>query len=168
MDRRATPFAPLQLRPESRRAAAGAILLAVLGVAAAIVGLDGWLFRGHLPQDYVEFYTGPLSPRTFVVCAFAMMEEVKYRLLLMTALVVLARLMRVPLTPAVLWGIIVIAQFANVHALVLDDPLYATLRYWAVGCVWGWLYWRHGWLSALLGHGVSHLALDPLLLVALK
>lgn len=154
--------------PLNRAAAARAVVLAVVGVTVFILLLDGWLFRAHLPQRYVDFYTSPLSPRTFVVCAMAMIEEVKYRLLLMTALVVLARLARVPMMPALLWGIVIVAQFANVHPWVLDDPLYATLRYWVVGCTWGWLYWRHGWVAALLGHGVNHLLLDPLLLVALK
>lgn len=51
---------------------------------------------------------------------------------------------------------------------VFADPLYATLRYWLVGAVWGWLYWRHGFLAALAGHGLSHLLLDPLLLRALQ
>jgi hypothetical protein len=51
---------------------------------------------------------------------------------------------------------------------VLHDPVYASLRYLAVGSVWGWLYWRHGWVSALIGHGAAHLVLDPLLLVGLR
>jgi hypothetical protein len=33
--------------------------------------------------------------------------------------------------------------------------------------VWGWLYWRHGFVSALLGHGLCHLLLDPALRAAL-
>jgi membrane protease YdiL (CAAX protease family) len=158
----------LSLFPEDKRAAARDVTIAVLAVAAVIVLLDAWLFRSHLPQKYVDFYTSPLVPRMFAVCAFALGEEIKYRLLLLTALVVLASAARIRLTASVFWAIIALSQFANVWALVLDDPLYGTLRYWAVGSVWGWLYWRRGWISAAIGHGVSHLLLDPLLLTALR
>jgi len=68
--------------------------------------------------------------------------------------------------PAVV-AIIVAAQFANVGVLVVADPLYAGLRYWLVGCVWGWLYWRHGWLAAVAGHVLTHPVLDPVLYLVL-
>lgn len=148
-------------------AAARGVVLAVLGVTLFVVVLDGWLLRRHLSADYLAFYTGPLVPRMLAMSLLACIEELKFRLLLMTALVALASLVR--RKPPACWfvAIIVAAQFANVWALVLADPLYASLRYWAVGCVWGWLYWRHGWLAALVGHGAVHLMLDPALLLAL-
>ena len=149
-------------------AAGRAVALAVLGVTIFVVLLDGWLFRRHLPAGYVAFYTGPLVPRIFVMSLLACVEELKFRLLLMTALVALAALVRRKPPAAWFVAIILAAQFANVWTLVLGDPLYASLRYWAVGCVWGWLYWRHGWLSALVGHGTAHVLLDPALLWALR
>lgn len=158
----------LRLVPQDKQASLRDGAIAVLAVTAFIVALDVWLFRSHLPQKYVDFYTSPLVPRMFVVCAFALGEELKYRLVLMTALVVLASAARIRLTASWFWAIIALSQLANVYALVLDDPLYATLRYWAVGSVWGWLYWKRGWITAAAGHGVSHLLLDPLLLVALR
>lgn len=139
----------------------------MLGVTAFIIVLDGWLFRAHLTDYYVDFYTRPLLPRTVVVSVFAMMEELRYRLVVMTALVALAMLVRIKPTPALFAAVIVIAQFANVGAQVIADPLYASLRFLAVGCVWGWLYWRHGFASAFVGHGTSHLLIDPLLLAVL-
>lgn len=164
-----TPLlAGLRLVPQDKQASLRDGAIAVLAVTAFIVALDVWLFRSHLPQKYVDFYTSPLVPRMFVVCAFALGEELKYRLVLMTALVVLASAARIRLTASWFWAIIALSQLANVYALVLDDPLYATLRYWAVGSVWGWLYWKRGWITAAAGHGVSHLLLDPLLLVALR
>lgn len=149
-------------------AAARAVALCVVGVTAFVVLLDGFLFRAHLSRDYVAFYTGPLFPRIFAMCLLACIEELKFRLLLMTALVALAALFR--RKPPALWFVaaILAAQFANVGALVLADPLYASLRFWAVGSVWGWLYWRHGWLAALVGHGTVHLLLDPALLGVLR
>jgi hypothetical protein len=158
----------LRLFPEDRRAAARDVAIAVMAITAVIVLLDAWLMRSHLPQKYVDFYTSPLVPRMFVVCLFALGEEIKYRLLLMTALVVLASAVRIRLTASWFWAIIALSQLANVYPLVIEDPFYGALRYWAVGSVWGWLYWKRGWMSAAAGHGLSHLLLDPLLLVVLR
>lgn len=166
--RTARLFGGLRLTPRNRRKAAIATVLAVLGVTMFIVSIDGWLFRAHLPGSYVDLYTSPLVPRMFIICGMALVEEVKFRLLLMTGLVALASVLRIRPTAPLFWAVIVIAQFANVWPWVLNDPLYASLRFWAVGCVWGWLYWKHGWLSAAAGHGVNHLLIDPLLLLALK
>lgn len=164
----AAPFGELTLVPRDGRRAVGATIVAVLGVTAFILVLDGWLFRAQLSGEYVDFYTRPLLPRAVVVSVFAMVEELRYRLLVMTGLVALALMVRIKPTTALFWAVIILAQFINVRALLIADPLYASLRFWAVGCVWGWLYWRHGFMSALLGHGSSHLLIDPLLLLALE
>lgn len=118
----------LRLAPRDRRAVFGAAVLAILGVSAFIALLDGWLLRSRPPASYVDFYTGPLVPRTFVMCLLSAWEEVLYRLLLMTALVVLASAARVRLTWPVVLAIILLAQLVAVHALVVADPLYASLR----------------------------------------
>jgi hypothetical protein len=60
-------------------------------------------------------------------------------------------------------GAVVLAQLVNVEWLALEAPPWGALRFWLVGCTWGWLYWRHGFASALIGHGAVHLLLDPLL-----
>jgi hypothetical protein len=59
-------------------------------------------------------------------------------------------------------------QLALVGGLVIAFPAYASLRFLAVGLVWAWTYWRHGWITALAAHGTSHLLLDPLLLAVLR
>ncbi len=64
-------------------------------------------------------------------------------------------------------GAILVAQFADIGGLVVAWPEYAVPRFWLVGTVWGWLYWRHGFVSALAGHGLCHLLLDPVLRAAL-
>ena len=160
-------FAPylagLRFSPRDRQAAAKATVAAVVGVTAFIVLLDGLLFRRWLPADYVNFYAGPLLPRMARMCASAALEEVEFRLLLMTGLVMAMSRLKRPLPPAAFVAAILISQFANVGGLVLAYPLYASLRFWAVGSVWGYLYWRHGWLAALIGHASCHLLLDPLL-----
>lgn len=131
--------------------------------------IDCYMFRNYLPQEYINFYTSSITPRILLICVLSMLEEVKFRLFLMTALVLGATyiLGRRP-SNVIMLVIIVVAQFANVGALVLADPAYAALRYLAVGSVWGWLYWRYGWLAAFIGHSTTHLVLDPLLLIGLS
>jgi len=143
--------------------------LTMVGVTAFVIALDCWLFRGHLSADYLRIYTGPLAAHTPALCILAAFEELKYRLLIMTALVVAL---------TALWGrappwwamalIIVGVQAVNVAGPLIADPGYASLRYLAVGSAWGWLYWRYGWSVALVGHATCHLVLDPLLLIGLQ
>ena len=153
----------LRMRPPDWRRALVAVFASILGVAAFIALLDIAVFRAALPADYVAFYTSPLMPRTAITCLRAAMDEVMFRLILMTSMVIALSAWRGPLTPRLFVAVIVASQLADVGALVAADPVYASLRYWAVGCVWGWLYWRHGWLAALAGHGMAHLVLDPVL-----
>ena len=145
-----------------------AVAASIVCVTAFIAILDALVFRQSLPPEYVANYTSPLVPRTFITCMAAALDEIKFRLVLMTALVMLLGWWRGRLSPAWFVAAILAAQFVNVAGIVLADPLYGTLRFWAVGSVWGWLYWRHGWLAALAGHGTTHLLLDPVLLALLR
>lgn len=159
----------LRLLPSDWKKAATAIALSIVGTTGFILILDCVLFRPHLPSSYVSFFTGPLAPRTLAMCILAVLEELRFRLALMSALVLAAAALWKRTPPA--WCFLLIitgAQLANVGMFVLHDPVYASLRYLAVGCVWGWLYWRYGLVSALIGHGTAHLVLDPLLLVGLR
>lgn len=158
----------LFLFPKNTGDACKAVVLSILGVTAFIVALDAWLFRGTLPAAYVEHFTSPLIPRMFFACAGSAIEEFKFRLIGMTALGVILSRGSGHLPSSVWIAIILTTQFINVGNLILADPLYASLRYLAVGSVWGWLYWRHGWLAALSGHATCHLLLDPLLVQMLR
>jgi hypothetical protein len=62
---------------------------------------------------------------------------------------------------------IILSQLANVFPLLLDTPVYSLLRFWLVGSVWGWLYFRHGWLTAAVAHPLTHPVMDPLLRLTL-
>jgi hypothetical protein len=160
----------LRFLPCKWRAAAIAVALSIAAVTAFILVLDCFLFRAHLPANYVTFFTSPLTPRLQVICLLAAYEEVKFRLLLMTVLCVVVAALWKRTPPGWCFVLIIIAaQFANVGGSILKnpDPVYTSLRYLAVGSVWGWLYWKHGWLSALIGHSSTHIVLDPLLLRAL-
>jgi hypothetical protein len=157
----------LRLFPTNRAAAVRAVGASVLGATLFILVLDALVFRRSLPPGYVAFYTSPLLPRTPVLCAMAAIEEFKFRLLLMTGLTMAIALWRERVSNRQFIAIILASQLCLVWQMVLADPLYGALRYWAVGAVWGWLYWRHGWLAGLAGHMTTHLLLDPLLLVSL-
>lgn len=159
--------ADLHLLPPQPRKAISAVIACIAGVTAFILLLDGVVFRGSLPLGYVRFFTQPLFPRVPLMMVLAATDEMKFRLVLMSVLFVLISAWRGKV--AFGWAIaaIVLSQFVNSSAAVFDDPLYSILRYWAVGCVWGWLYWRHGWFAALIGHAATHLVLDPALLIIL-
>jgi hypothetical protein len=161
------PESGLHLLPRDWRKAFKAIAASIVGVTLFIVALD-LLFWRTLQPSYVALFTSPLMPRMIVMCVLAALEELKYRLFLMTLLAVLLSRGTGRLSPVMWASIIILAQLANVGAAVFATPLYASLRYLAVGSVWGWLYWRHGWVSGLIGHAACHLLLDPLLLLALR
>lgn len=165
----AEPALPGGLRiaaPDPARAIR-ATVVAIIAVSAFVIVLDAAVFREALKPDYVAHATAPLWPRTPLACLGSAMEELIFRLAAMTALIAMPGLIGKKPGPAWFVFTIVAAQFMNVGELVLADPLLASLRYWLVGCVWGWLYWRHGFVSALFGHGLCHLLLDPALRAAL-
>jgi Type II CAAX prenyl endopeptidase Rce1-like len=164
---RFTSLTGLRLMPQSWTLAMRAVLLCIALVTGFIVALDALLFREHLSSDYITSFSSPPWPRMLRLSLLAAVEEVQFRLLLMTALAAMAVRIQGRLTLPAAIAIIAAAQFANVGTLVLADPWYAIPRYWLVGCVWGWLYWRRGWLAALAGHTLTHPLLDPALFWAL-
>lgn len=157
----------LRLLPANRKAAIRATIGAVL-IACLLATLCDWLMRDQLPAVYRDRYTAPLGLRTLAISLVAMKEELIYRLGLQTALAALPLLLRRKGGPGWMVAAIVLAQLANVGVLALYAPPYGLTRFWIVGCIWGWLYWKHGFASALIGHGTSHLLLDPMLLLALR
>jgi hypothetical protein len=157
----------LGLRPPDLQAALRDGAIAIAGVILAVLLLDAVLFRHALSADYIAYYTGPMWPRTLAMCFKAVEEEVVYRLLLMTALVGLMGLVWRRKSAWIYWVAIILAQLALAWPEVLATPVWGALRFWAIGCVWGWLYWKNGWLAALGAHGLLHLFLDPLLMAAL-
>ena len=156
----------LRLFPEDRSAAVRAGILAVL-TACLLAALSDWAMRDVLPPIYRDHYTGPLWPRTLWISLTAMREELVYRLGLQSVLAALPALLGRTTGPRWMIAAIVLAQLANIGMLAFASPPYGLIRFWLVGCIWGWLYWKHGFATALAGHGASHLLLDPLLLVAL-
>lgn len=160
-------FLGLGLLPNDPKAAGIAAVRCILGITLLILVLDALLFRRHLDASYVSYYTSAPRARTLPMCFKALWEEIQYRLVFMTGIVAIIRIVLGRVSPTAYVIAAILAQFYGVWPFVVQDPLYASLRYLAVGSVWGLLYWRHGWLAAASGHGATHLILDPLLLVAL-
>ena len=114
-----------------------------------------------------------MSERLLFHARGSLVDELVYRLIALTAIAWgLARLAR-GTRSKVLWAAILLAALV-VYPLgnwayfqSLDPSAMTVLRELALhgsaGVLWGWLYWRHGWLSGVTGHVSAHLALQPLL-----
>ncbi len=169
------PIAPkrrnvLRLLPSNPAKAAGAVVAAITGVTLLIVALDCWIYRATLPAGTVAFFTGqPLWRRALVDAAGSVGEEAGARLVIMTLLVVVGAVFwrgrdGRPHT-AVFIAAIMIADL--IDCLRVPAPVgvggyvYDALRYYTPGLVWGWLYWRHGWVSAAVAHFGIHLTFEP-------
>ena len=147
-------------------------LAAAVGVAVAVVILDCFLFRATLPADYVATLRQPLWLRLVYFMPRAFTENTVYRLFLISLLVLLmGRFWReADGTPAsgAYWVALVLAQVVNITLNVVAHetvtPLilfYDTIRYVAPGCLWGYLFWRHGLATAEIAAVGTHLFLQP-------
>jgi hypothetical protein len=151
-------------------------LAAGLGLAfgAYMALADHFVFAGSIPAvQRIMLAENPVSERLQFFARGALLDELEYRLIALTAIAwALANLMRRP-APAAQWAAILIAAFVAYplgnwnYFRVLDPTAMTLLREVALhggaGVLWGWLYWRHGWLSGLTGHVAAHLSLQPLL-----
>jgi hypothetical protein len=159
--------------PSAGRAMAGAIA----GVALLIVVLDCWIFRATLSAGTVGFFTSqPLFHRALSDAAGSVLEEVIVRLVIMTLLVGLGSLIwrrpdgrprtAVFIAAIMLADLIDCARTPGPYSPV--SLFYDALRYYTPGLVWGWLYWRHGWVSAAAAHFGVHLVFEPAVFFLLR
>jgi hypothetical protein len=151
-------------------------------VAAYVLVLDGLVFRSMLPPDYRTFIvTTGLVVRLFYFIARGINENIIYRLFLGSALVwVIGLAWRRTdgrIASGAYWLAMVLAQLINIYINVIPTavapvtPLvltYDILRYVAPGVLWGLLYWRYGFFTAVLVHSATHIFLQPLLRIALS
>ncbi|MGO4712857.1 CPBP family glutamic-type intramembrane protease [Bradyrhizobium sp. 2TAF24] len=167
---RTSLFVDLHLMPAAgRRAAAAVAAIAAAAVVAAIAVAADTAFRSQLAADYVAHYTSALMPRMAFMVLTSAYEEVKWRLVLMTLLIAATRLVLGRRPPdAAFIAVIAFVQFCNVADGLAAAPVYAAFRFFLPGCVWGWLYWRHGWVTALAAHAACHLIMDPVLRIVLS
>ncbi|WP_068090999.1 hypothetical protein [Novosphingobium rosa] len=140
-----------------------------LGMAAYVLVLDGVLMRPMVPPGALAFVHTPLPGRLAVYMARAFNESVIYRLFLFGGLIALLRSSR-PLSPAMVLALALLAQMVNIAlnvALIEPGPvsgamlLYWSLRYVLPGVVWGWLYWRHGFVTTEIASTGVHVFLQP-------
>ena len=139
-----------------------AVFLAALGVAGYVVLVDQY-FRASLTPAYLHYWTtGTLGDRLVANLIGAMRDEIVFRGLVMTSIILtLTRLAGLRRTAPLVLAAIFAAQALNVAGDLTAQPLYAALRYLVPGIVWGCLYIRHGWTAAAGAHMLCHVFLDP-------
>ncbi|HZP20211.1 MAG TPA: CPBP family glutamic-type intramembrane protease [Bauldia sp.] len=147
------------------------VSLAAFGVAAAVLMIDGYVFRASLPPWYATMLrTASTVDRLAYYLPRAVLEETIYRLLAVSAIA--AGLLWGGLSETAAWWLAIgVAQAINVAVSLPPPPdvltlLYDGLRFFAPGLVWGWLYWRHGFVAAVSAHCAAHLLLQPALSLA--
>ena len=119
---------------------------------------DHFAFAGHIPAvQHIMLAQNSLAERLLFFARGALFDELEYRLIALTAIAwALANLIRRP-APAAHWAAILLAALI-VYPLGnwayfrgLEPSAMTLLRevvlHGGAGLLWGWLYWRHGWVS---------------------
>jgi hypothetical protein len=155
----------------------GLPLLIAAVVAAGVAIVDGFLFRGFLSTDYVQiFSTVGLVGRLLYFMPRAYNENLIYRWCVMSTLIwIIGSLWHdAHHRPAdgAYWLGIVLAQVINISINVVassHEPVtpgllfYDGVRYIVPGVIWGYLYWRHGFVAAEIASVGTHPLLQPAL-----
>jgi Type II CAAX prenyl endopeptidase Rce1-like len=161
----------------------GSIAIAVvfgLAFGAYLASADAFIFRAFIPAWQTEMVTGTSSVRRIAFFApLAVLDEIEFRLLLMSTLVWLLTCRSRFSGPASseqhfrVWTAIiaVAAVYLPLHPSYVASlgPLSPVVvaREFALhisaGILWGYLYWRYGLVSAIAGHVAAHVTLQPML-----
>jgi hypothetical protein len=149
-----------------------AAFASALGVTAFVIISDNFVFRNTLSPSYARFLHQPLEIRLDFFAVRAYTENIVYRLFAVPLLVLaFGRLWhKQDGSPAdgVFWTAILLAQVVNIGWNVLHfGPVssfglgYDSIRYVLPGLVWGYLFWRYGFVTAEIAHILTHLLLQP-------
>jgi Type II CAAX prenyl endopeptidase Rce1-like len=151
-----------------------------LAFGAYMAVADEFVFRAVVPQwQIVMIKETTAIQRITLLAPLALLDEIAFRLLFMSALVWLLTLgtdlydpagagrrarfwvaiiavatIYVPLHPAYLTSLGPLTTMVAVREAALHT---------AAGVLWGYLYWRYGFLAAAAGHISAHVTLQPLL-----
>jgi len=154
-------------------------LATVVGIAVAlglaIAALDLAAPRSILLPGFLDgLRETPTLVRIEYYAVRAFGEDVVYRLFLMSLLAAAGAGLWRQRPASVYWLAIIAAQLLNVTLtcwayteLTPAMALYTVIRLVLPGVLWGYLYWRHGFLTATLTHVATHLVYQPLMTLAL-
>jgi len=144
--------------------------LAAMASVALLCIVSDVLFRSILPAAYLALFVPAHLPATMIAFTInAIGEELVFRLGVMSVLLfgLMAALRRSAPEPAIVFIAAVLAQLLNLARFGVphgwEEIIHWMLRYLAPGIVWGWLYWRYSFATALFAHAGTHLVLDPAL-----
>jgi hypothetical protein len=134
---------------------------------------DTTVFATAVPAfQHEEIATTPAITRVAVFVWVALKAEIVLRLVLMTVIVAMLQGTEKP-GDWCYWAAILFV--AAVAYPIYDSRYFAALTWTPLGAarelalhftatvLWGWLYWRHGFLAAVTGHCAAQLTLQPLL-----
>ena len=162
----------LPLRHGNRSALVALACGLAFGVWMALA--DATVFRAAVPEvQHVLVMQMTLVQRLARFVPGALLDEVEYRLIALTAICWLLAGLTGRRGPALHWPSILLVAFVvyplgawgyfqQLHWSSLTVAREVVLHGGA-GMLWGWLYCRHGWLAGVIGHIGAHLALQPLL-----
>lgn len=166
--------AGISIRPQE--GARSLAMAAMLGLAwgLAMILADVTIFHDAVPKLYTSVLVSRTTIERLTNSAVGVtLEEVLYRGLAFIALVAVLRRFASPEARWPYWlaiasvAMVIYPLFHQGYLAGLEDGALPILREFALhgtaGMAWGWLCWRHGWISGLTGHLVAHLAIDPLL-----
>ncbi|WP_050424631.1 hypothetical protein [Bradyrhizobium tropiciagri] len=135
---------------------------------------DASLFRSVVPAGQAELVASLSTIERIGFFAWrAVVDEVIYRFILMSAVVWLLAAIAGRPQPWCYWAAIVICALVFYPAAhlgylaTLDRAPLIWLRevslHGAALWLWGYLYWRHGLVASIVGHISAHFSLQPLL-----
>jgi hypothetical protein len=165
----------LKILPHSSTYAPALGASVAIGVAfgAYMALADATVFHSVIPASQTAMISesSPLQRIAYFIPA-VIFDEVVFRLILVSALVWLLGMVA-GLRALCFWAAIVFAAVVAYPAFHLSylaslslTPLTVSreiLLHGAAGVLWGYLYWKHGWLAGLAGHISAHFSLQPML-----
>lgn len=135
---------------------------------------DATMFAGAVPEVQREILNaGGLMSRLALFMRGSLIDELVLRLIGQSALIWAIIIVSGRRGAAAAWPAILLVAFvlwplwASGYIRELDWTTLTLARevalHGAAGVLWGWLCWRHGWLTGLAGHESAHLSLQLLL-----
>ena len=135
---------------------------------------DHYLFAGAVPAvQRIVVEQNTLAERLLYYGRGAVLDELEFRLMALTVIAWGLASLSQRTGPKLHWAAILLTALVAyplgnwAYFQSLDPTAMTVARELALhgtaGVLWGWLYWRHSWLSGLTGHVAAHLSLQPLL-----